>query len=331
MRFRKEGHEGPLPLVLARHRLSPPHPTAPPNTAAKAHGAGRQGGRERACLPAGQAHKGNQNRNPVVVERFSHDGARPAPQDRTGARPGARNGPHRRPGVPTTPPTARSGTHARRQGTAGHPLPAAASGGTRHAPRPGAGGGVWGNRGRAGPSHGSPRARLSPTHRGGRATPLRVFKPPRRNALGTWRGGDGTSALCRGEAEPPPPNAGNRRRPRPDARTTALPTRDGGTPSRAGRQEAAAAAEAARPPAPPTGPDHLAGDTPEGCPPRGPRPDGDHDDTTPPRAPHARPERLRRGSRPDRGRGSGSASETAGGRRIFRPEPHAEGGTLEPS
>ncbi|XP_048653605.1 basic salivary proline-rich protein 1-like [Marmota marmota marmota] len=170
------------------------------------------------------------------------------------------------------------------------------------------------------------------TPRGGRATPLRVFKPPRRNALGTWRGWDGTSALCRGEAEPPPPNAGNRRRPRPrpDARTAALPTRDGGTPSRAGRQEAAAAA---RPPAPPTGPDHLAGDTPEGFPARAAprrRPRRHH---TAARAthPHGRPERLRRGSRPDRDRGSGSASETAGGRRIFRPQPHAEGGTLEPS
>lgn len=139
-----------------------------------------------------------------------------------------------------------------------------------------------------GPSRGSPRARLPRHTEGGRATPLRVFKPPRRNALGTWRGGDGTSALGRGEGASPPPNAGNRHRPRPGARTAALPTRDGGTPSRAGRQEAAeaVAAEAARPPAPPTGPGHLARGTPRKAPPRGPRPDDDHDDThTPPRAP----------------------------------------------
>lgn len=76
-----------------------------------------------------------------------------------------------------------------------------------------------------------PTGPTAPT-RGGRATPQGVFKPPRRDALGTWtgcggqarRGGDGTTGRHRLDADP---GHGQPRR----ARTPALPARDGARPA----------------------------------------------------------------------------------------------------
>ena len=107
-------------------------------------------------------------------------------------------------------------------------------GAARHAPpRPPQGdGGVWGRR-EAPPD--SPRAR-PPRPQGGRATPPGVFKPPRRDALGTWRGGGGRRATARPTGHRPnvdhqPPHPPHTRgRPR----ASALPARDAwGGPHRA--------------------------------------------------------------------------------------------------
>ncbi|XP_046283577.1 basic salivary proline-rich protein 2-like [Marmota monax] len=327
MRFRKEGHGGPSPAGPGAAPAPSPHTPQSPQTRRQGARSGKTGReREPASRPA--KHTSVPKTETRWWSRgFSATGL--ARRRRTAPGHGRAHG---------TGPTGARGFPPPPDGAERHTRPPQRD---RRAPPPGGrqrrdaartptGGGRRSlgeqRSGRALPR--LPTGPSSPTHQGGRATPLRVFKPPRRNALGTWRGGDGTSALCRGEAEPPPPNAGNRRRPRPDARTAALPTRDGGTPSRAGRQEAAA-----RPPAPPTGPDHLAGDTPEGFPARAAPRRRPRRHSTAARATHprGRPERLRRGPSPDRDRGSGSASETAGGRRIFHREPRAEGGTLEPS
>ena len=107
-------------------------------------------------------------------------------------------------------------------------------GAARHAPpRPPQGdGGVWGRR-EAPPD--SPRAR-PPRPQGGRATPPGVFKPPRRDALGTWKGGGGRRATARPTGHRPnvdhqPPHPPHTRgRPR----ASALPARDAwGGPHRA--------------------------------------------------------------------------------------------------
>lgn len=87
----------------------------------------------------------------------------------------------------------------------------------------------------------TPRARPPPTQ-GGRATPHGVFKPPRRDALGTWKGGReraferGGAGRDRGTTPPSPPDAStpngtphlNRVRRQQSSRPAALPARDGG-------------------------------------------------------------------------------------------------------
>lgn len=82
----------------------------------------------------------------------------------------------------------------------------------------------------------TPRARPPPTQ-GGRATPHGVFKPPRRDALGTWKGGRASVRAGRAGEHPfPPPGRLNpqrsphlsRVRRQQSSRPAALPARDGG-------------------------------------------------------------------------------------------------------
>ncbi|XP_058436762.1 basic salivary proline-rich protein 2-like [Marmota monax] len=244
MRFRKEGHGGPLPLVLARHRLPPPTP--PPNPPPRR--TEREDG-ERESLPPGRpSTRVYQNRNPVVVERFFHDGARPAPQDRTGARPGARNGPHRRPGVPTTP---------RRRGAA-HTPAAEGPPGTPSRRPPAAGRGTHPDRGWAAESGGTEVPGEGGT---GRAHSAAGRRSPHRQTPGT----DADPGRTRGPQRYPPATA--ERRPGRAVRRRRRRRRRRGRRRR--RRDPTTSRE-----------------TPRRASPRGPRPDGDHDDTAPPRAPH---------------------------------------------
>lgn len=160
---------------------------------------------------------------------------------RPGAAPlGRARAPHRRPGG-SRPPRRRGAPRARARPTGPRrtpggetPAPGIAPGTRRRAtrtPRPacvGWGDGVRGEKGRPGPPD-LPRARPPPT-RGGRATPLGVFKPPRRDALGTWR----RRSEARARAGRAPWGWGRvPRGPRLDAGprqggTPSLPARDGG-------------------------------------------------------------------------------------------------------
>lgn len=88
----------------------------------------------------------------------------------------------------------------------------------------------------------APHGPTAPTHHGGRATPLRVFKPPRRDALGTWRGGADERAVAGRGGEGPRHRPGRRETtPTPshgrtaerEDRGAARPRRE--EPSRAGR------------------------------------------------------------------------------------------------
>lgn len=191
----------------------PRHGEAPPGTAHP----------QRGCLrPASETEKRDQT--PRGVGRFHRgDAARTPPPPRGRART-----PHRRPGVPTPPPphSARDPQHARAR--------------VRQGRRPGRRGrSPQRSRGRSrAPHHGTPPRAHRPRPMGGRATPQGVFKPPRRNALGTWTAGGG--------------RGGGDRRPAPDPRDALAGRKAAGERAGAGRhgvgqdgEEAAAAAAAA--------------------------------------------------------------------------------------
>ncbi|XP_017901048.1 PREDICTED: collagen alpha-1(I) chain-like, partial [Capra hircus] len=201
----------------------------PPPAPSRRRELGRRG-----LPPAGRVRRKAAHRR--GRERF-HTTGHPAPtrQGGCGHPTGAR-------GVPALPRGRGRGARTRRtrprptRRPPGSPLPTAAAAVTaaRHAarhPGPSGDGGVRGRR--EGPPD-SPRAR-PPRPQGGRATPPGVFKPPRRDALGTWEGGGGRGA----RRAPAPTRTTDRRVPargRARARASALPARDTrGPPPRAGR------------------------------------------------------------------------------------------------
>lgn len=117
---------------------------------------------------------------------------RPGAAPPFGASPGTPQAPRGFPASPEARSAARARAHgpddgrrAGRQPRPAWPRGPAARHASDAAPRRGGATGSEGEKGRPGPPD-SPRARPPPT-RGGRATPRGVFKPPRRDALGTWR------------------------------------------------------------------------------------------------------------------------------------------------
>ncbi len=201
----------------------------------------------RGCLWPAKSDRKQQTRG---AGRF-HDGA-----PGTDPQAGRARTPHRRPGgshlTPPPPPHEGRGArthaahgpsphHGRRVGPSRRPRqrgPVARGA----VPRPRGGGGgkaESGGEGRGPPD--SPRAR-PPRPQGGRATPPWVFKPPRRDALGTWRGGGGRGGWGGTDGAPHARRRrpGNRptRSPPTAARSTrgasALPARDAGPQPGAG-------------------------------------------------------------------------------------------------
>lgn len=165
----EEGGGQPPPPGTAHTSPAQPPPTTPPTTEAE-----RGGGRADRQVPSPLAGQVGEKRHQTARGReASRQGARP-----TDAKRWAR-APHRRPGG--FPPSPRGrGAHAHTRSTARWRR----LGATRR------GGGVWGEtQGQAGGGprrlpHGLDRPRPGAVWR-----PPGVFKPPRRNALGTWKNG----------------------------------------------------------------------------------------------------------------------------------------------